>query len=405
MEKLPSPCPLCTIPQHETLIYENNSFFLVQTKTLKGHKVRVMVVSKQHKKTLTLLEQVEATKILTDYMTKLMLNQEWFIVGDEHATFPDHFHLIACDFPLEEEEDPLFPKTKKILFTPTQKSTQKILIGIPAYNEEKTIAQIVEKSKPYGDVLVINDGSTDHTAEILVKNNIRFISYNGNQGYGNSIKNLFEVAKRENYTVLITLDADGQHNPSEIPNFLKAIENSDIVIGNRFTGKTNIPKYRKFGVKTINSLSGLSDSQCGFRAYNRKSIEKLEFFDKGMGASLEILKQAQTLNLKITEIPCTITYNKEKHSQNPLTHGISVLLTYFWWKIWKTPSKTLLPTGLLFLLGTVISLIQSLTFYTLTKTLSPSWTLLTFGLFISTLLIFNTLIFIVSFKNRKEYEK
>jgi len=354
-------CPLCSIPKNETLLYEDNNVYLVPTKDTKGHKVRVMVATKNHTTQPTFIEQTKAYAVLLNYMNNLMQDQDWFIVSNQHATIPEHFHIVACDVPLEDENDPLFTKTQKLHFPLVEK---RVLIGIPALNEEKTLQKIITEAKRHGDVLVVDDGSKDNTLLISVKTGAKVSKHITNKGYGTSIHNIFQYAKKENYDVLVTIDSDGQHQPSEIPNFIQALKNSDVVVGNRFMGNNTTPNYRKLGIKTISKLAGINDAQCGFRAYNKKAIQTItgNIFETKMGASIEILKVSQNNNLKIIEIPCTVSYNKTEHSQNPLSHGLDVIRALFWSIIWDKPLKTLLPTGLLFLITAMITGIQTITF-------------------------------------------
>ena len=136
---------------------------------------------------------------------------------------------------------------------------------------------------------------------------------------------------------MITLDSDGQHNPDHIPRLIEPIrkQNFDIVIGSRFLSKEDkekIPRYRSLGIKTITKLtqsasySGLTDSQSGFRAYNKKAISEINLFEDGMAVSTEILLRAREKNLLATEVPITINYeNNDTSTHNPISHGIGVL--------------------------------------------------------------------------------
>lgn len=279
-----------------------------------------------------------------------------------------------------------------------------VVIGIPAFNESKTITQIVSKSCEFATVIVVDDGSTDNTYKLAKDAGAVVLSHNKNLGYGKSIADLFLYAKEKKYQFLITLDADGQHEPKEIPKFIEQIKNgADIVLGNRFLCKSNIPNYRKLGIKVINSLTNVNDSQCGFRLFNKRAIDTIanNIYEKGMGVSVEILKVAQLNNLKITEIPCLIQYGKESHSQNPLSHGFDVILALFWSIIWDKPSKTLLPLGLFFLIATIIAGTQTINLYVQFHVIVLSWALFTIGSIICTMLIFNILTFILVFKNKK----
>ena len=117
----------------------------------------------------------------------------------------------------------------------------KVIIGIPAFNEEKNIAKIIVKlKKKYDHVIVCDDGSSDLTKEIALSLGVIVVSHSSNLGYGAAIKTIFNEAKKIEGDVLVTFDADGQHQISEIDSVLKPIieNNADIVIGSRFLGTT-----------------------------------------------------------------------------------------------------------------------------------------------------------------------
>ena len=112
-----SNCPLCLIPQKETLLYEDDKIYLASTKTMKGHKVRVMAVTKRHTTEPTFEEQILVIGKLIEYMSSLMLNgQDWFIVSNKFASVPQHFHFVAVDESIDGELDPFFFKTPKVVF-------------------------------------------------------------------------------------------------------------------------------------------------------------------------------------------------------------------------------------------------------------------------------------------------
>ena len=213
----------------------------------------------------------------------------------------------------------------------------KIAIGIPAFNEENNIGPIITNlKKKYDHVLVCDDGSSDSTADIASKMGAHVVKHSKNQGYGSAIKTIFNEAKKIDCNILVTFDADGQHQISEIDDIVKPImENSaDIVIGSRFLGKTeHLPKYRKFGIKTITGLtnvmtgSNISDSQSGFRSYSQKVLQEISPIESGMGISTEILIKATKKKMRITEIPITITYENNTHSKEPISHGTSVIIS------------------------------------------------------------------------------
>ena len=206
---------------------------------------------------------------------------------------------------------------------------------IPAYNEENTIADVVTKSLPYVDrVVVCDDGSTDKTAKIA-RNAGAVVITQSNQGYGSSIGCLFDYARKENAQIMVTLDGDGQHNPDQIPLLVDAISthNVDVVIGSRFLDdSTKASGYRKTGIKVITSAANygtnfkVSDSQSGFRAYSKDAIDAIHPTEQGMAVSTEILLKISNKGLSIAEVPITISYEGDTSEENSLSHGMGVLM-------------------------------------------------------------------------------
>jgi glycosyltransferase involved in cell wall biosynthesis len=235
----------------------------------------------------------------------------------------------------------------------------KVIIGIPAYNEEKNIGPIVAKlMKKYDQVIVCDDGSSDMTATIASSLGAHVIKHEKNMGYGSAIKTIFNEARKIDGDVLVTFDADGQHQILEIDSVLKPIfENmADIVIGSRFLAKTgDIPKYRKIGIKTITGLtnvmtgSKITDSQSGFRAYAKKVLKELSPTESGMGISTEILIKASKKEMRIVEVPITISYEGDTHSQEPISHGTSVIMSTIKHVAMERPLLYYGVTGLCFL--------------------------------------------------------
>jgi len=213
----------------------------------------------------------------------------------------------------------------------------KIAIGIPAFNEEKNIASIILKlQKITENIIVCDDGSQDMTSEIAKKCGTELIKHNKNLGYGAAIRSIFLKAREMDIDALVTFDADGQHRIEDIKKVVKPIEDkiADIVIGSRFLKNgSKIPKYRKIGIKTITGLTNvvtgmkISDSQSGFRAYNKKTLENINPSDFGMGISTEILIKAKKMNCRIIEIPIVVLYNGDTSTHNPISHGTSVIFS------------------------------------------------------------------------------
>ena len=213
----------------------------------------------------------------------------------------------------------------------------KIVIGIPAYNEEKNIAGLLIKLKKISqDIIVCNDGSNDLTGKIAEGLGAIVIEHEKNLGYGSAIKSIFLKAHEVNADVLVTFDADGQHRIEDINVILEPIKNNiaDVVIGSRFLNNNQeIPEYRKIGIKAITKLTNvtggtkITDSQSGFRAYNKRILDKIIPQESGMGISTEILIKTQKAGFKIMEVPIIILYEGDTSTHNPISHGSSVILS------------------------------------------------------------------------------
>jgi glycosyltransferase involved in cell wall biosynthesis len=214
-----------------------------------------------------------------------------------------------------------------------------IVAGIPAYNEEKTIAKVIVNAQKQVDAVVVcDDGSEDMTAEIAQRLGAIVVRHGRNFGYGNAINSLFEKAKALNADFLVTLDADDQHDAKEIQLLVQPLIEGkvDIAVGSRFLNGTNeIPSYRRFGIKLLTKMTNghrteqnLTDAQCGFRAYNKRAIENLDLHEPGMGVSVEILRQARNQGMVIAEVPVEARYDGlDTSTHHPLSHGMSVLST------------------------------------------------------------------------------
>ena len=213
----------------------------------------------------------------------------------------------------------------------------KITIGIPAYNEEKNIASIITKLKNITDsIIVCDDGSSDMTSEISKNLGAIVISHKKNMGYGAAIRTIFQKSVELDSDILVTFDADGQHRIDDVNKILQPLENNeaDIVIGSRFLdNESKVPNYRKIGIKVITQVTNaslkkkLTDSQSGFRAYNKQALTQISPSEMGMGISTEILIKASNKGLRIAEIPITILYHDGTSTHNPVSHGTSVLVS------------------------------------------------------------------------------
>ena len=231
-----------------------------------------------------------------------------------------------------------------------------IVAGMPMYNEEETIGTVVTLALKYADaVICVDDGSSDSSARIAEACGATVIRHRVNRGYGGALKSLFNKAIEMNATALVVLDSDGQHEVADIPMLLKPIldKQADFVIGSRFIdggGGTDMPAYRRLGIKVITAASNLSrdisikDTQSGFRAFSAHALEVLRFDCEGMELSLEMLEDAHEKQLKISEVPTVVRYDVPKGSNfTAVSHGFTVLS---WALVSLSHKKPLLVLGI-----------------------------------------------------------
>lgn len=203
----------------------------------------------------------------------------------------------------------------------------KVLIGIPVYNEEKYVNDVLSEVLRYSDdVLVIDDGSTDETPLRLAQQSVEVIRHAENRGYGRSMQDMLRWAKFDGFDWLITMDCDEQHEPEAIPDFIQAIHRNkaDIISGSRYLANTPLddapPKDRRIinaqitdEIKARLNLS-LTDSFCGFKAYRIEACEKLTLNVDGYDFPMQFWVQAVAHGLRIEEIPVRLIYNDPSRS-------------------------------------------------------------------------------------------
>ena len=225
-------------------------------------------------------------------------------------------------------------------FSPVIKDEFMIVACIPAYNEEKTIAKtILQVQKFVNRVIVADDGSQDMTASIA-ENLGAMVIRNSHGGKGSALRAAFSLAQKMSPEIIVTLDADGQHDPAEIPVMVKPIEEAraEMTVGSRYMekSKTDFPFYRQLGLKIINSLSRKScngvvkDTQCGFRAYSMKALDIIQQCESdGFGVETEQLSLVSKCGLRIQEVPVTVSYKGlyRTSKRHPLAHGSELILS------------------------------------------------------------------------------
>lgn len=217
----------------------------------------------------------------------------------------------------------------------------KVIAVIPAYNEEKSIHEVSTLTQKYVDkIFICDDGSVDGTPEVISNLHFNYFSHSKNLGKGNALRSLFKEAINLKPDIIITIDADGQHDPSEIPKLIEPIllDEADIVVGSRFlsTSKTDISSVRSIGLRFINFLqkiflkTNIIDSQSGFRAFSKTAFKViLESKENGYGIESEQLIIASKNGIRVQEVPVYIKYNDlyNTSKQYFIFHGTYLVLT------------------------------------------------------------------------------
>jgi glycosyltransferase involved in cell wall biosynthesis len=216
-----------------------------------------------------------------------------------------------------------------------------VLTAIPIYNEERHLEGVLREVRRYSPhILVIDDGSTDRTPELLAREEgIRVVTHPKNRGYGAALISAFEYAKQHPFDVLVTIDCDGQHQPARIPLLTEAICEADIVSGSRylrdFRQDTLAPEDRRRINQTIteelNARFGLNltDAFCGFKAYRTSILPSFRITEPGWGMPLELWVQAARLGLRITEIGVPRVYLDPNRTFGPRLDDAAERLAYY----------------------------------------------------------------------------
>ena len=215
----------------------------------------------------------------------------------------------------------------------------KALLLIPAFNESQVLGRVIRSVKQTLkiDILVVDDGSVDATAQVAKLNKVKLIRHIINRGLGAALATGIDYALKNGYAYVITFDSDGQHEASDIPIIIKTLisDKADVVIGSRLLNGKNMPILRKL----INILSNFatyllygiwtSDSQSGFRGFNRRALEVIQIRSQRMEVSTEIFGEIQKHNLRVKEIPVRAKYTPYSVAKGqPISNAGNVL-----WKL------------------------------------------------------------------------
>ncbi|MFB6105926.1 MAG: glycosyltransferase family 2 protein [Halobacteriaceae archaeon] len=224
--------------------------------------------------------------------------------------------------------------------TLSESPPQTVLVAIPAYNEAENIVSVVYEAAAHGDVLVVDDGSTDDTAARALAAGASVVRHDGNRGYGAALKTAFREGAARDVDALVVLDADGQHDVADVDRLVGQLADSDadVVVGSRFTGDvdSDIPAYRRLGLWVVNGATNLTldgatvrDTQSGFRAYAGPVVESLAEADDvcdGMAASTDILYHVVSRGFTVDEVGVVVRYDGDDTStMNPVVHGVELL--------------------------------------------------------------------------------
>ncbi|KKG09277.1 glycosyltransferase family 2 protein [Methanosarcina sp. 2.H.A.1B.4] len=219
-----------------------------------------------------------------------------------------------------------------------QDGSHNITVLLPAYNEEVSIGSVVLLARRYADrVIVIDDGSSDRTAEVAANAGAEVIVHFPNLGKGMAFKTGFEAAGDAD--IIVTMDSDGQHNPADIPKLVAPILEgvADMVNGSRYLNgrATDTPAYRRIGqtildkVTVLNSGVNITDSQSGFRAFSASTKDIFRFNATGMAIESEMLADAGRAGLRVTEVEIQVRYDVDGSTEHPVRHGLGVLFRIF----------------------------------------------------------------------------
>ena len=214
--------------------------------------------------------------------------------------------------------------------------SSEIAVIIPAYNEELTIGSVVLRARMFSDtVIVVDDGSADRTSETALMAGARVLRMAANGGKAAAVMRGFAELENVDYTVVVMMDADGQHYPEDLPRVIAPIltDEADLVIGSRFIkGGAKVPAYRRLGQKVLDRFTNLgarkkiSDTQSGFRAMNRKGVQNMDFRSSGYSIESAMIMHFVSRGLRITEVPIDVSYDvPNKHKKNPISMGFGLI--------------------------------------------------------------------------------
>jgi glycosyltransferase involved in cell wall biosynthesis len=230
--------------------------------------------------------------------------------------------------------------------------TPGLLVLVPVFNEGPHVKEVLTDIRRYtaADILVVNDGSTDDSLARIRESDVAYvINHEENAGPGGALISGFRFATERNYQVLITMDADGQHEARDIPRFLEAVEDIDMVVGSRYlpdSERRNAPpKHREWASEVLTrlvcqyTLYDITDCASGFRAYKVSALQKLNLTEKGYVWPFQLWIQTARAGLRVKEIPIALIYFPSEEDSQAESKLVRKTVNYCRWVMQREMSS------------------------------------------------------------------